>query len=108
MHSSLGGFSVGDLTVVAVYLVAAFGIALAAARGMRSAEDFFLGGRKFGKVIQTFAAFGQATSVESITVMTAMVSANGAAGVWAALGSGLLSMPIFWMTSVWYRRLRVL
>ena len=108
MHSQLWGFSVGDLAVLLAYFVVALGIAWVASRRVQSREDFFLGGRKFGKVIQTFAAFGQATSVESITVLTVMVSANGAAGVWAALASGLLSMPVFWMTSIWYRRMRVL
>jgi SSS family solute:Na+ symporter len=108
MHSPLWGFSAGDLTVVAVYFLAVLGIAWIASHRVKNREDFFLGGRKFGKLIQTFAAFGQATSVESITVLTVMVSANGAAGIWALLASGLLSMPVFWMTAAWYRRMRVL
>src|SRR3954465_7007866 len=108
MHATLWGFSAGDLAVVLGYFFTALGIAWIASRRVRNREDFFLGSRRFGKLIQSFAAFGQATSVESITVLTAMVSANGAAGVWALLASGLLSMPVFWLTAAWYRRMRVL
>jgi SSS family solute:Na+ symporter len=37
-----------------------------------------------------------------------MVNANGASGIWAMLAGGLINLPVFWMTSIWYRRLRVL
>jgi SSS family solute:Na+ symporter len=67
-----------------------------------------MGGRRFGKLIQSFAAFGQSTSVENVTTTSTMVNANGAAGIWAMLASGLINLPIFWMTSIWYRRMRQL
>jgi SSS family solute:Na+ symporter len=67
-----------------------------------------MGGRRFGKLIQTFAAFGQATSVENVTTTSTMVNSNGASGIWAMLAGGLVNLPVFWMTSIWYRRLRLL
>ncbi len=61
-------------------IVAAAGVILyvgyRAQKRVRNQSDYFLGGRRFGKAIQTFAAFGQGTSVESVTVTTTMVAAN--------------------------------
>jgi SSS family solute:Na+ symporter len=67
-----------------------------------------MAGRRFGKLVQTFAAFGQATSVEHVTTTTTIVTANGASGILAVLAGGLINLPLFWMTSPWYRRLRLL
>jgi SSS family solute:Na+ symporter len=102
------GLSALDLVTIALYFALIVAIALRTARRMNSREDYFMGGRRFGKLIQTFAAFGQATSVEHVSTTTTMVNTNGAAGIWAMLAGGLMNLPVFWMTSVWYRRLRLL
>lgn len=102
------GLSVVDILVVLMYFAIIVGITWWTIRRIHSQEDYFMGGRRFGKLIQTFAAFGQATSVETVTSTTTTVHANGAAGIWGLLASGLFNMPIFWMTSVWYRRLRLM
>jgi SSS family solute:Na+ symporter len=108
MHLTFYGLSLIDIAVIVIYFAVIFIIAIGVARRVKSREDFFMGGRRFGKLIQTFAAFGMATSVENVTTSTTMVYANGASGIWAGLASGLLNLPIFWMTSPWYRRLRLL
>lgn len=108
MHLAFCGLSQIDIAVIIIYFVVIFIIAMCVARRVKSREDFFMGGRRFGKLIQTFAAFGMATSVENVTTSTTMVYANGASGIWAGLAGGLLNLPIFWMTSPWYRRLRLL
>ena len=59
------GLSPLDLLVLAAYFAALVAIGLWCARRVRDREDYFLGGRRFGKWIQTFAAFGQATSTEN-------------------------------------------
>ncbi|MDI1249423.1 MAG: hypothetical protein PSV13_11215, partial [Lacunisphaera sp.] len=102
------GLSLLDLAMIIVYFVLIVVIAIRTARKMNSREDFFMGGRRFGKLIQTFAAFGQATSVEHVSTTTTMVNTNGASGIWAMLAGGLMNLPVFWMTSIWYRRLRLL
>jgi len=102
------GLSLLDLAMILVYFILIIVIAIRTARKMSSREDFFMGGRRFGKLIQTFAAFGQATSVEHVSTTTTMVNTNGASGIWAMLAGGLMNLPVFWMTSIWYRRLRLL
>jgi hypothetical protein len=48
---------------------------------IKGQEDFFLGGRSFGKFIQPFSMFGQATSAESAVIMSSTVAQKGLAGV---------------------------
>ncbi len=101
------GLSIIDLAVIAVYFVVILVIGLRAMKHVRSQEDYFLGGRRFGKVVQIFAAFGQATSADSAVGTTTTTYTNGASGIWSAL-LFLWGTPIYWLTSPWYRRLRVL
>jgi len=107
-QNTFWGLSIIDISVVVVYFVVIVYIAIRAARLVNNREDYFMAGRRFGKLIQTFAAFGQATSVENVTTTTTMVNSNGASGIWAMLAGGLVNLPVFWMTSIWYRRLRLL
>lgn len=55
------GLSVPDLIVVIVFFLVLIGIGLWSMFKIKDQEDFFMGGRKFGKIVQLFAAFGQAT-----------------------------------------------
>ncbi len=101
------GLTILDITVIAVYFAVILLIGLRAMRHVRNQEDYFLGGRRFGKVVQIFSAFGQATSADSAVGTTTTTYTNGASGIWSAL-LFLWGTPIYWLTSPWYRRLRVL
>jgi solute:Na+ symporter, SSS family len=52
---------------------------------VKNNEDYFMAGKRFGKLIQTFTAYGQTTTVENVTATTTMVNANGTSGIWAML-----------------------
>ena len=107
--AGLWGLSWLDYLVIGVYFAVTLTLGLRAGRRrMGSQEEFFLGGRRFGKWIQTFAMFGQATSADSAVSATTMVANGGAAGMAANLIGGLLYMPVLWLTAPWYRRLRLL
>ncbi len=108
MSFTLWGLSIWDIVVIFIYFIIILFVAIRASLSIKNREDYFMGGRRFGKLIQTFAAYGQATSVENVTATTTMVNANGASGIWAMLAGGLINLPVFWMTSIWYRRLRLL
>ena len=50
-----------DYIVLVVYFLAMAGIGLWCMKKVKHQEDLFLGGRTFGKLFQTFAAFGAGT-----------------------------------------------
>jgi solute:Na+ symporter, SSS family len=101
------GLSILDLIVVGLFFLILMGIGFWAMLRVRDQEDFFMGGRRFGRLIQIFAAFGQATSSDTGPSVATTTYNNGAAGVWASLMM-LFATPSYWLTGVWYRRLRVL
>ncbi len=96
-----------DIAVIVIYFLAVIYIGFRSMKRVKNQEDYFLAGRRFGKLIQTFAAFGQGTSSESAVGVTTTTFVNGAAGTWSALNV-LFATPIYWITSPWYRRMRVL
>ena len=96
-----------DILVIIVYFIAMIGIGLWSMSKIKNQEDYFLGGRRFGKIIQTFAAFGQSTTADNSVGAVTTTFTNGIAGIWSSL-LYLLSTPIYWMISPWMRRLRLL
>jgi SSS family solute:Na+ symporter len=103
----LFGLSLIDLIVIVVYLGIILWIGFRAMFRIKDSEDYFLGGRKFNKLVQIFSAFGQATSADTGPSVSTTTAKNGAAGIWSALMM-LFVTPAYWFTGVWYRRLRVL
>ncbi len=95
-----------DILVIILYFMVVIFIGFWAMRRIKTQEDYFLGGRRFGKLIQIFAAFGSSTSTDTAVSVTTMTFRNGVAGIWVSL-LNLLATPVYWMTSPWYRRLRV-
>ncbi|MBN2577810.1 MAG: sodium:solute symporter family protein [Pirellulales bacterium] len=101
------GLDLPDFIVIGIYFAAIIAIGFWAARRVKSEEDYFLAGRRFGKFIQTFTAFGQGTNVESPVGVATTTFTNGAAGVWSSLNY-LFTTPLYWLITPWMRRLRVL
>lgn len=94
-----------DYLVLIGYFAAMAGIGYWSMRRVKNQEDYFLGGRAFGKVLQTFAAFGAGTG-SSDPVNTARTTfTSGMSGIWSTM-SWLFVTPFYWFTSVWYRRMR--
>ena len=102
------GLPLIDIFTILAYFAVVLWIGYRAMKRIKNQEDYFLGGRRFGRFIQTFAAFGQGTSTESAVNTTTMIANNGAAGLGSSIVFGCFSMPVYWMTTMWYRRLRLL
>ncbi|MCF8262685.1 MAG: sodium:solute symporter family protein [Melioribacteraceae bacterium] len=101
------GLSIIDILVILIYFAITIAIGMWSMKRIQNKEDYFLGGRKFGKFIQTFASFGQATSATSPVGVVTTTFRNGAAGIWSSLLL-LFATPLFWITSPWLRRLRIM
>jgi SSS family solute:Na+ symporter len=102
------GLNIIDVVVIVVYFLAMLYVGYLAMKRIKGQEDFFLGGRSFGKFFQTFSMFGQATSAESAVSMSSTVAQKGLAGVFYSAFSGLFTLPIFWFTALWMRRSRLM
>ena len=66
-----------------------------------------MGGRNFGKLMQTFAAFGAGTGSADPVNTARGTFANGMSGMWGVM-YWLFVTPIYWISAVWYRRMRCL
>ena len=101
------GLDISDIVVILVYFGVIIYIGIRSSLKIKKQEDFFLGGRKFGKLFSTFASFGQATSADGPAGVATTTFNNGASGIWSSLLM-LFVTPLFWITSPWLRRLRVI
>lgn len=101
------GLAILDIVVIALYFLIVLAIGIWASRRVETQEDYLLGGRKFGKIVQVFASFGQATSSDGPVGTSTTTFQNGAGGIWSSLLM-LFSTPLFWITSPWFRRMRVM
>lgn len=101
------GLTILDIIVLITYFGVIIYIGIRASFKIKNAEDYFLGGRKFGKLTSTFASFGQATSADGPAGVATTTYNNGASGIWSSLLM-LFVTPLFWITSPWLRRLRIL
>jgi len=100
------GLEIADIVVIVVYFSLIIAVGFWASRRIKNKEDYFLAGRSFGKLIQTFAAFGQATSADTAVGVTTTTFNNGIAGIWSSL-LYLFATPLYWVVTHWPRRMRV-
>lgn len=100
------GLHITDIIVIALYFIVVIAIGFWASKRITNQEDYLLGGRRFGKLVQTFASFGQATSADGPVGVATTTFKNGAAGIWSSLLM-VFATPLFWITSPWQRRMRI-
>jgi len=94
-----------DYAVLVTYFITMVAIGVWAMKRVKDQEDYFMGGRGFGKVLQTFAAFGAGTGAHEPIQVGRTCWTSGLSGVWSAL-MWLFITPFYWITAVWYRRMR--
>jgi len=68
-------------------------------------DDYFLGNRGFGKLLQTFAAFGAGTGSADPVNTGRTTFTSGVSGMWSVM-YWLFVTPFYWITAIWYRRMR--
>jgi len=99
------GLSALDVGVILVYLTAITIVGLRASRSVMDSGDFFMGGRRFGKLAMIAKAFGVGTRVDHVVAVTGASYDVGMAGVWYQW-LYIFSTPFFWIIAPIYRRLR--
>ncbi|MCH8840686.1 MAG: hypothetical protein IH831_08440 [Planctomycetes bacterium] len=94
-----------DYLVLAIYFLLLSSIGYICMRRVKGQEDFFLGSRGFGKLLQTFAAFGAGTGSSDPINTGRTTFTSGMSGMWSVM-YWLFVTPFYWITAVWYRRMR--
>lgn len=94
-----------DYVVLLAYFAVMIGIGIYTSRKIHKQEDYFLGGRSFGKLLQTFAAFGAGTGSSDPVQTGRTTFTSGMSGMWSVM-SWLFVTPFYWITGIWYRRMR--
>lgn len=101
------GISLIDILVIVAYFSLLVCLGVIAMFRIKNQEDYFLGGRRFGRVLQMLTSFGQATSSENAVGTVTTTYRDGAGGIWSQLIL-LWATPFYWFTARWYRRMRLL
>lgn len=96
---------VWDYLVLLVYFGVMIAIGAYASLRVKAQEDFFMGGRSFGKLLQTFAAFGAGTGSSDPVNTGRTTFTSGMSGMWSVM-YWLFVTPFYWIAAVWYRRMR--
>jgi len=94
-----------DYLVLGGYFVMMISIGVYCAKRINKQEDYFLGGRSFGKLLQTFAAFGAGTGSSDPVNTGRTTFTGGMSGMWSVM-FWLFVTPFYWIAGVWYRRMR--
>lgn len=100
------GLTILDLIILGLYIGGILLIGIKSSFTIKNEEDYFLGARKFGKLLSTFASFGQSTSADGPTGVATTTFNNGISGIWSSMLM-LFATPFFWITTPWLRRLRI-
>ena len=99
------GVSWIDWLVIALYLVLIAVIGVSAVRRVRNAATFFIGDRKFGKLMMMFFTFGTGTHSDQAVSVAAKTYRAGASGIWYQW-LWLFVTPFFWWLAPIFRRMR--
>ena len=100
------GFHPIDILVLVLYLALITYIGKRSTRKVHNQEDFFLAGRKVGKLFQYF--LNMSTIVDSGNAVNTASAAfsKGLGGVWILLAP-IFSGPYYWFLAGWFRRVRL-
>jgi len=94
-----------DYIVLVGYFAIVIVIGILCSRRIKGQDDFFMGHRSFGKLLQTFAAFGSGTGANEPIQIGRTTWTSGLSGIWSVL-MWLFVTPFYWNLAVWYRRMR--
>ena len=99
------GVSIIDWIVLLIYFIGITALGLWTYKKIKSSADFFMGNRRFGKILMVAQAFGVGTHTDQPVSVTGASYTNGLAGIWYQW-MWMFSTPFFWLIAPIYRRLR--
>lgn len=101
------GISAWDWLTLGLYLVGITALGIWTATRVKDTADFFMGGRRFGKTMMVFFAFGAGTNGNQAVGVAAKTYSNGFSGIWYQW-LWLFATPFYWIIAPFFRRMRAL
>ena len=101
------GLELIDWIVIVIYLLGITFVGFWAVRKVRSSASFFIGDRKFGKVMMAFFMFGSGTHSDQAATVASKTYTSGASGIWYQW-LWLFVTPFFWLIAPFFRRMRAI
>ena len=99
------GLTYLDLGVIAAYFIGLTWIGVKTYSSVKSTGDYFMGGRRFGKILMIGHAMGTGTHTDQPVSVAGACYQIGLAGIWYQW-IWMFSTPFYWLLSPIYRRLR--
>jgi Na+/proline symporter len=103
---TLLGLKLIDLAMIVAYFAAVMAIGFWASRRVKSEEDFFLGGRRFGKGLLVMHWLCTGTHSDHAVQVAGATARVGLGGIWYQW-MWLFATPFYWLIAPITRRLRV-
>jgi SSS family solute:Na+ symporter len=100
------GLHIVDAGIIAAYLVAVVWIGRRVGRSAEGMDEFFLAGRKLGRVYQFFLNFGCSTNADQAVAVSREVYRQGIGGMWIQ-SLVLFLTPFYWISTMFFRRVRL-
>jgi len=95
-----------DFAIVVAFVLIVLGLGWRAGRRTKSAEDFYVAGRRLGKFYQFFLNLGTSTNADQAIVVSREVYRQGVGGMWIQY-LVLFLTPFYWFTVGFFRRVRL-
>jgi len=96
-----------DVAIIAVYVVVILWIGHWVGRRVKDQTDFYLAGRKLGKLFQFFLNFGNSTDANQAVGVSREIYRQGLGGMWIQY-LVLFLTPFYWFSTALFRRSRLI
>jgi SSS family solute:Na+ symporter len=96
-----------DVAIVGVYVVAVVWIGRWVGRKVKDQADFYIAGRRLGKLYQFFLNFGTSTDANQAVGVSREIYREGFGGMWIQY-LVLFLTPFYWFTTALFRRSRLI
>ena len=94
-----------DWVIVGIYLVALAAVGIVASRRTSDTSQYFLGKRRFGKLLMMAQSFGVGTHADMPVSLAGAVYREGISAIWYQW-KNLFAMPFYWIMAPVFRRVR--
>jgi Na+/proline symporter len=99
------GLNILDLIVIGVYFAGLISLGIWTKKSIKSTGDYFMGNRRFGKIMMITNALGAGTRTDLAVAVSGACYQIGLAGIWYQW-LYIFNTPFYWLLAPIYRRLR--